>query len=80
MKLGYDFGRVSPYVFAGAGIARATNFSSPLPDAATTLNGAFGAGPGFGVATFGAGVDYHITPNLTLGVQACVLNGPGGGF
>ncbi len=80
VKLGYDFGRVSPYVFAGAGVARATNFSSPLPDAATTLNGAFGAGPGFGVATFGAGVDYHISHNLTVGLQARVINGPGGGF
>jgi opacity protein-like surface antigen len=83
VKLGYDFGRVSPYVFAGGGIARATNFSSPFPDAATAVNGAFGTGPGFGVATFGAGVDYHITNNITVGVQARVVNGaggPGGGF
>jgi len=80
VKLGRDFGRVTPYIFAGAGIARATNFSSLLPDAATTMNGAFGSGPGFGVATFGAGVDYHVTNNVTVGVQARVVNGPGGGF
>jgi len=80
VKVGYDFGRVTPYVFAGGGLARATAFSSALPDAATTMNGAFGAGPGFGVATFGAGVDYHVTNNITVGVQARVLNGQGGGF
>ena len=79
VKLGYDFARVSPYVFVGGGLARATNFSSPFPDAATTLNGAFGAGPGFGVATFGAGVDYHVTNNLTVGVEARVVK-PSGGF
>ena len=77
-KVGYDFGRVTPYVFAGGGIARASNFASPFPDAATTMNGAFGTGPGFGVATFGAGVDYRVTPNITVGVQARVLNAPGG--
>ena len=80
VKVGYDFGRVSPYVFAGGGIARATAFSSPLPDAASTMNGAFGAGPGFGVVEFGAGVDYHVTNNITVGVQARAVNGPGGGF
>jgi opacity protein-like surface antigen len=80
VKVGYDFGRVTPYAFAGGGVARATAFSSPLPDAATTMNGAFGAGPGFGVATVGAGLDYRITNNLTIGVQARVVNSPGGGF
>ncbi len=79
-KVGYAFGRVTPYAFAGGGIGRATAFSSPLPDAATTLNGAFGAGPAFGVGVLGAGVDYHVTDKLTFGVQARVVNGPGGGF
>jgi opacity protein-like surface antigen len=79
VKVGYDFGRVTPYAFAGAGVARATAYSSPLPDAATTMNGAFGAGPGFGVGVFGAGVDYHVTNNLTVGVEARVAKG-GGGF
>lgn len=80
VKVGYELGRLTPYVFAGGGIARATNFASSAPDAASSMNGAFGSGPGFGVSTFGAGVDYHITPNLTVGVQARVLNGQGGGF
>jgi opacity protein-like surface antigen len=80
VKVGYNFGRVTPYVFAGGGLARATAFASPFPDAATTMNGAFGAGPGFGVATFGAGVDYHVNNNITVGVEARVANAPGAGF
>jgi outer membrane immunogenic protein len=77
VKLGYDFGRVTPYVYAGGGLARATAFGSGFPDAATTMNGVFGAGPGFGVSAFGAGVDYHVTNNVTVGVSAGVVRGPG---
>ncbi|MDE3175381.1 MAG: hypothetical protein KGM15_04635 [Pseudomonadota bacterium] len=77
VKLGYDFGRVTPYLFAGAGLARATAFASTLPDAATTMNGAFGQGPGQGVTMFGGGVDYRITNNVTIGVEAGVVRGMG---
>ncbi len=80
VKLGYDFGRVTPYVYAGGGLARATAFPSELPDAGATVNGLFGQGPGFGVTTFGAGVDYHVTNNVTVGVSAGVVRGPGAGF
>jgi opacity protein-like surface antigen len=81
VKLGYDFGRVTPYLYAGGGIAHATAFKSGLPDADTTINGLF-YGPG-GVRTataFGAGVDYRVTNNVTIGVSAGVLKGPGDGF
>jgi len=77
VKLGYDFGRLTPFVYAGGGLARATAFPSELPDAGSTLNGVFGQGPGRGVATFGAGVDYHVTNNVTLSVSAGVVNGGG---
>jgi outer membrane immunogenic protein len=81
VKVGYDFGRITPFVYAGGGLARATAFSSGLPDAASSLNGAFGQGPGFGVAEFGAGFDYHVTNNVTVSVSAGVMNGPpGAGF
>jgi opacity protein-like surface antigen len=80
VKLGYDFGRVTPYVYAGGGLARATAFSSELPDAGATMNGVFGRGPGFGVSTFGAGVDYHVTNNVTIGVSAGMVKGPDAGF
>ena len=81
VKLGYDFGRVTPYVYAGGGLARATAFSSALPDAGATMNGAFGSGPGRGIGTFGAGVDYRVNNNITIGVAAGVVKGgPGEGF
>jgi len=76
VKVGYDFGRVTPYVYAGGGLARATAFSSELPDASATLNGLFGQGPARGVTAFGAGVDYHVTNNVTIGVAAGVVRGP----
>jgi outer membrane immunogenic protein len=76
VKVGYDFGRITPFVYAGGGLARATAFSSALPDAGATLNGAFGQGPGFGVTAFGAGFDYHVTNNVTVSVSAGLVNGP----
>ena len=78
-KVGYEFGRVVPYIYAGGGFARATAFDSPLPNAETTINGLF-SGSGFtrGVTTAGVGVDYHVTDNLTVGVSARVVKGPGG--
>lgn len=80
LKLGYDFGRVTPYVYAGAGLARATPFSSELPNAGATLNGVFGQGPAQGVGALGAGVDYRLTNNVTIGVAAGVFRGAGEGF
>jgi len=78
VKVGYDFGRVTPFVYAGGGIARATAFYSEFPDANATINGAFGQGPGFGVTTFGAGVDYRVNNNITVSVSAGMVNGPPG--
>lgn len=80
VKLGYDFGQVTPYVYAGAGMARATAFSSGLPNAGDSLNGVFGPGPGRGVGAFGAGVDYHVNNNITIGVSAGVMRGAMDGF
>ena len=78
VKAGYDFGRVTPYVYAGGGLARATAYPSGFPDASASMNGVFGQGPGRGIAAFGAGVDYHVTNNVTLSVSAGMVNGPGG--
>lgn len=81
VKVGYDLGRITPFVYAGGGFARATAFSSGFPDAGATLNGAFGQGPGFGVTNFGAGFDYHVNNHVTVSVSAGVMNGPpGAGF
>ena len=62
-----------------AGFARATAFPSDFPDANATMNGVFGSGPGFGVSTFGAGVDYHVNNNVTIGVSAGLVKGPATG-
>jgi outer membrane immunogenic protein len=81
VKLGYDFGRVTPYIYAGGGFARATAFNSGLPDADNSINGLFyGPGPTRTVTSLGAGVDYHVTNNVTLSVGAGVVNGAGAGF
>jgi opacity protein-like surface antigen len=75
VKLGYAFGRATPYLYAGAGLARATAFAAELPDAAATMNGAFGSGRPSAVTTFGGGVDYRITNNVSIGVSAGVVRG-----
>jgi outer membrane immunogenic protein len=81
VKLGYDFGRVTPYVYAGGGLARATAFNSGLPNADNSINGLFyGPGPERTVTNFGAGVDYHVTNNVTIGVSAGMVRGAGPGF
>jgi opacity protein-like surface antigen len=81
VKLGYDFGRVTPYIYAGGGLAHATAFNSGFPNADATINGLFsGPGGARAVTTLGAGVDYHVTNNVTVGVSAGVIKGPGGGF
>ncbi len=79
-RVGYDFGRLQPYVYAGGGLARETAFPSEFPDANATINGLFGQGPGHGVTVFGAGFDYHLTKNVTVGLSAGVINGPGAGY
>jgi outer membrane immunogenic protein len=81
VKIGYEFGRVTPYIYAGGGFARATAFNSGLPNADTSINGLFyGPGPAQGVTACGAGVDYHVTNNVTIGVSAGMVRGPGDGF
>jgi outer membrane immunogenic protein len=76
LKLGYQMGRLTPYVTAGAGFARPTNFGGGFADPDNSINGLF-AGPGAlqAVGTVGAGFDYAVTNNLHVGVEAAVNNG-----
>ena len=78
IKLGYQMGRFTPYVTAGVGLAKATNFGSGLPDANNSINGLF-SGPGAvqPVGSVGVGVDYAVTNNVRVGVAAYVNNGGG---
>jgi opacity protein-like surface antigen len=75
LKAGYDFGRVRPYVTAGFGVAAPTMFGgnslSPVSD---SINSVFSAPGRTTFTTIGAGVDYKVTENITLGVAVSVRN------
>ncbi|MGD0641736.1 MAG: hypothetical protein ABSC22_13395 [Roseiarcus sp.] len=85
VKVGYEMGRLTPYVVTGVGLARATNFGGGLPNLNDSLNGAFG-GPGAAqaVGSVGVGFDYAVTNNVHVGVEASVNSvgpfGAGGPF
>ncbi len=79
VKLGFDTGsRLTPYLTAGFGEARASMFGGSSLFSGPALTGAVApaglAAPGnpfsssASVTTLGAGFDYAITNNLTLGV------------
>ncbi len=81
VKLGYEMGRLTPYVVTGVALARPTNFGAGLANLGDSLNGVFG-GPGAlqAVGTAGVGFDYAVTDNLRVGLEATVNNGgPFGG-
>ena len=73
---GYEMGRFTPYVMTGVALARPTNNLGGFSNMNDSINGVFG-GPGalqaFGTA--GVGVDYAITNNLHVGLEARVTNG-----
>ncbi|MGD1036066.1 MAG: hypothetical protein ABR878_02510 [Roseiarcus sp.] len=76
VKLGYEMGRLTPYVVTGAVLARPTNFGGGPAGANDSLNGVFG-GPGAlqAVGTAGVGFDYAVTNNVHVGLEATVNNG-----
>ena len=75
LKLGYQIGRLTPFVEAGVALGKTASLNG-VPDAGETFNGAFAA-PGqfqaMGIA--GVGVDYAVTDKLHLGVGAYMSNG-----
>jgi opacity protein-like surface antigen len=75
VKLGYAMGRVTPYVLAGAALAR-PSYGADFGDLSQSVNGLF-SGPGAvqAVGTAGVGFDYAVTNNLTVGLEARVSNG-----
>jgi outer membrane immunogenic protein len=78
VKLGYEMGRFTPYVTTGVGLAKATNFGAGFANANNSINGLF-SGPGAvqPVGSVGVGLDYAVTNNLHVGVEAHVVNGGG---
>jgi opacity protein-like surface antigen len=69
--IGYNMGQLAPYLLAGVDLARPTNFGSNNP--LDAVNAVF-SGPGAvqAVGTVGMGAIYHVSPNLSFGVEARV--------
>lgn len=71
--VGYNFGQVTPYVITGVDFVRGTRFASSAFNPTDSVNAVF-SGPGAvqAVGTFGVGVNYRITSNLSVGLEAIV--------
>jgi len=78
--VGYNFGQVTPYVITGVDFIRATRFSGGAFNASDAVNSVF-SGPGAvqAVGTFGVGVNYRVTSNFSMGLEAIVHTNTGGG-
>jgi hypothetical protein len=76
--VGYNFGQVTPYVITGVDFVRPTRFGGGAFNASDAINSVF-SGPGAvqAVGTLGVGVNYQITSNFSMGLQAIVHTNPG---
>jgi hypothetical protein len=79
--VGYNFGQVTPYVITGVDFVRSTRFTSAALNPSDSINTVF-SGPGAvqAVGTFGVGVNYRITSNFSMGLEAIVHTNTGGTF
>jgi opacity protein-like surface antigen len=79
VSIGYEMGRFLPYVTAGVGLAKANNGPrGGLPNASDSLNNLFTGSSGPKVlTTIGAGVNYAVTDQLTLGVAVSTVQSHG---
>jgi hypothetical protein len=77
--VGYRMGQLTPYVVTGVDFTRPTRFGGGALNASDAINSVF-SGPGAvqAVGTVGIGVNYQITPNFSMGLEARVFN-PGYG-
>jgi hypothetical protein len=75
--VGYNFGQMTPYVISGVDFVRSTRFNSGAFNASDSINTVF-SGPGAvqAVGTFGVGVNYRITSNFSMGLEAIVHTNP----
>ena len=78
--VGYNFGQVTPYVITGVDFVRSTRFNTGAFNASDSINTVF-SGPGAvqAVGTFGVGVNYRITSNFSMGLEAIVHTNPSSG-
>ena len=70
VKLGYQMGALTPYVIAGYGVAKANGIGGGgFTNSGDALNNLFAShGPEATLAHVGAGFDYAVNNNLTIGV------------
>jgi outer membrane immunogenic protein len=81
MKLGYDMGRLMPYVTVGVGMANAMNGIGNPTGGLNNVNNLFSrSGQSVTLTRVGAGFDYAVTNNLHIGVEASVVQAHGNGF
>jgi opacity protein-like surface antigen len=74
IKLGYDMGRLMPYVTTGVVLAK-PNFGNGYLSATDSTNNLFNGSSNLrSAASVGAGFDYAITKNLTVGIGVSVGN------
>lgn len=76
VKVGYQMGQITPYVFTGVAFDKATRFAGDALNPGQSVNAVFndpGALRASGV--FGVGVDYQVTDKLKIGVSAYVHQG-----
>jgi hypothetical protein len=78
--VGYNFGQVTPYVITGVDFVRSTRFNTGAFNASDSINTVF-SGPGAvqAIGTFGVGVNYRITSNFSMGLEAIVHTNPSSG-
>jgi opacity protein-like surface antigen len=78
-KVGYDMGRFMPYLTAGVVLAKSNAFGVPAYTGATdSINSLFSEGGNLqAYGTVGAGFDYAVTNNLTVGMEVRANAGRG---
>ena len=78
VKLGYDMGRLMPFVTAGFAFAKPDVRSGGYLGATETANDLFGSPSNVRVlGNVGAGFDYQVTNNLAVGVAVSAGTGHG---
>jgi outer membrane immunogenic protein len=79
VMVGYDLGRFEPYVTMGVDLAKPTGIGNRgFTSASDSVNGLFDSSGNLqSLTTVGAGFNYAITNNLSMGMEVSVTNGRG---
>jgi len=75
--VGYDMGKLMPYLATSVDFARATPFERGFSGGMDAINNFLNGGDTRTYGSVGAGFDYAVTNNLTVGMGVSVGNGRG---